>query len=106
MLYLKNVFRHASHYYFSNKIILIFFQILGNLKTHMQRHAGTYPSQKRSTSSRRNTLANHPNNPPNPAAMVAAVNGNQHSGGGGGHPVIYPWMKKVHVAPGKGGKID
>ena len=32
--------------------------------------------------------------------------GGSSSGGGGGHPVIYPWMKKVHVAPGKGGKID
>lgn len=31
--------------------------------------------------------------------------GGSSSGGGGGHPVIYPWMKKVHVAPGKGGKI-
>lgn len=59
----KKVKKHLLIYVICALLIIRF--RLGNLKTHMQRHAGTYPSQKRGQSNRRVTLANHPNNPPN-----------------------------------------
>lgn len=47
--------------------------------------------------------------PPSPlddCALSTASGSDSGTGNGssGGHPVIYPWMKKVHITPGKGGK--
>ncbi|KAF7496287.1 Homeotic protein deformed [Sarcoptes scabiei] len=46
--------------------------------------------------------------PPSPlddCALSTASGSDSGTGNGssGGHPVIYPWMKKVHITPGKGG---
>lgn len=40
--------------------------------------------------------------PPSPPDCAVSTNSGSDSGTGNGHPVIYPWMKKVHVNPGKG----
>ncbi|KAJ6224345.1 hypothetical protein RDWZM_002890 [Blomia tropicalis] len=39
--------------------------------------------------------------PPSPPDCAASTHSGSDSGNGNGHPVIYPWMKKVHVNQGK-----